>query len=190
MTTRSVPAGSEGSACHTIAGAPPDTSWSARHVALAIGSGEDDDGGPHQIPNWFRAHFRNGSPLRKARKCRSGLGRYERCRDGRGQHVAIWLNAALISPSKSQPSSFLRCARLNSCSMRCVASPVGCHEPARNFPRGLGINHAKRPWTSRSPACRPRSGRPAPTMRPFQPRGARPRYRQFLRAIPHPCLER
>ena len=48
MTTRSVPAGSAVSACHTMRGLgarhKPER---ARHVALAIDAGENDDGGFH-----------------------------------------------------------------------------------------------------------------------------------------------
>ena len=50
MTTRSVPAGSSLSACQTIAGSRPEMSLQrARHVALAIDAGEDEDGGFHPV---------------------------------------------------------------------------------------------------------------------------------------------
>jgi hypothetical protein len=49
MTTRSVPGGKAVSACQTIAGSRPETSLErARHVALAIDAGEDDDGRFHR----------------------------------------------------------------------------------------------------------------------------------------------
>ena len=50
MTTRSVPAGSSVSACQTIAGSRARHELErARHVALAIDAGEDDDGGFHAL---------------------------------------------------------------------------------------------------------------------------------------------
>ena len=56
MTTRSVPAGSAVSACQTIAGSWPETSLQrARHVALAIDAGENDDGGFHLCPRPAKA---------------------------------------------------------------------------------------------------------------------------------------
>src|SRR5207245_11377547 len=46
----------------------------ARHVALAIDAGKDDDGGFHQSPSSFSAHRSTKSPLRKPKAARSAVG--------------------------------------------------------------------------------------------------------------------
>src|SRR5262249_51613574 len=46
----------------------------ARHVALAIDAGKDDDGGFHHSPSSFSAQRRTRSPLRKPKAERSAAG--------------------------------------------------------------------------------------------------------------------